>query len=108
MTIKSLDQKKRQKILLFVALGIFLVAVLVLYFGFWKSNPVSVEEIQNQVTGTAQTSRTSGVSEQKLKEIDLDFDFLNNKILPFLKKHGKIPVEVDKEKIGRDNPFIPY
>jgi len=107
MAIATLDQKKRQKTLLFIALGVILVAVLVLYFGFWKSSPVSVEVVQGPTANPTQTGNT-GVSEQKLNEINLDFDFLNNKILPFLKTHGKIPVQVDKDKIGRDNPFIPY
>jgi len=107
MPIKALEQKKRQKILLLVALGVFLVAALVLYFGFWKSSPVPVE-VFTPDAGTAPTQKASGISEQKLNEINLDFDFLNNKILSFLKKHGKLPVEVDKEKVGRENPFIPY
>ena len=93
--------------MLFLALGILLVTVLVLYFGFFKSSAVPVEEIQN-LGPNAPVKKPAGISEQKLNQINLDFDFLNNKILSILKVHGKIPVEVDKEKIGRDNPFIPY
>jgi len=107
MPIKAEEQKKRQKILMFVALGVFLVAALVLYFGFWKSTSAPVE-ILTPGAGTLPTQKTSGISEQKLNEINLDFDFLNNKILSFLKKHGNVPVQVDKEKVGRDNPFVPY
>jgi len=105
MAIKTLEQRKRQKILLFVALGIALIAVIILYFGFFKKQPSS--EVINIGTPTPTTGGGgSSVSDEKLKKLNLDFDFLNNKILSFLKIHGQIPVE--KGEAGRDNPFIPY
>jgi len=107
MVIKSIEQRKRQKTLLFVGLGLILVTVLVLYFGFWKKVPIPEEQIGSQAAGTA-VPKVSTATEEKLKKIDLDFKFLNEEIIPFLKIHGDIPVKVDKDKVGRDNPFIPY
>jgi hypothetical protein len=112
MAIKSLEQRKRQKTLLFVGLGIVLATAAVLYFGFWKTTPVPEEQFTPGTTGIMGTVETtpkvSMATEEKLKKINLDFKFLNEKIIPFLKIHGNIPVEVDKDKVGRDNPFIPY
>lgn len=102
MTVTPLEKRKRQKILLFVALGIVLVAVLVLYFGFWKKPAPS----ETTSLTPAPSGGVSAVSEERLKQINLDFEFLNEKILSFLKIHGDIPVE--KGETGRDNPFNPY
>jgi hypothetical protein len=99
----TLEQRKRQKILLFVALGIALGAVVVLYFGFLKK-PTPSEVISIAPTGPS--TGGSAVPEERLKKINLDFDFLNEKILSFLKIHGNIPVQ--KGETGRDNPFNPY
>lgn len=107
MAIKSLEQKKRQKILLFVGLGIILAIVLVLYFGFWKTTPVPESQI-SPGTGVDTVPKTSTATEEKLQKINLDFDFLNEKIIPFLKIHGNVPVKIDKNEVGRSNPFIPY
>ena len=107
MPIQSIEQRKRQKILLLVGLGIILVTALIVYFGFLakKSTPPG-----DLVPGTASTAvpKSSGATEQKLKKINLDFEFLNEKIIPFLKIHGDIPVKVNQDKVGRNNPFIPY
>jgi hypothetical protein len=111
MAIKSLEQRKRQKILMFVGLGIILVTVTVLYFGFWKTPSVPEGQItpEGGIVGTVETTpKVSMATEEKLKKINLDFKFLNEKIIPFLKIHGNIPVKIDKDKVGRDNPFIPY
>lgn len=109
MAIKSLEQRKRQKTLLFVGLGIILVTISVLYFGFWKTAPTSEEQIVPGTVGVVETTpKVSTATEEKLKKINLDFKFLNEKIIPFLKIHGNIPVKIDKDKVGRENPFIPY
>lgn len=107
MAVQHLEQRKRQKTLLFVGLGMVLASVLVLYFGVWKKTPIPQKEI---IPGMVATT-TPGVlraTDEKLKKINLDFEFLNEKIIPFLKTHGDIPVKIDKKEIGRDNPFIPY
>lgn len=99
----TLEQRKRQKILLFISLGIALGAVLVLYFGFLKK-PAPSEVVS--VTPIGPSTGGSTVPEERLKKINLDFEFLNEKILSFLKIHGNIPVQ--KGETGRDNPFNPY
>lgn len=104
MTIKSLEQRKRQKVLLFVALGIIVVAFLVFYFGFLKNNGGTSEEIA-VAPSQDQESEKNIILEERLKRITLDFEFLNEKILSFLKIHGAIPVQ--KGTSGRENPFIP-
>jgi len=109
MAIKSLEQRKRQKILLIIALAILVIAVIILYFGFWgKGAPVSEEIVISEegFEAPVQEQRQSLVLETKLKRIKLDIDFLKETILPFLEVHGDLPVE--KGETGRDNPFIPY
>lgn len=108
MAIKSLEQRKRQQVLLIVALGIIVVAALILYFGFWKGGAAIPEEVflEEEIGVSDYEQRTTLVSEQRLKKIDLDFSFLIQIILPFLKSHGDLPVE--KGETGRSNPFIPY
>lgn len=107
MAIKPLEQRKRQQILLIVGLAIIIIAGLVLYFGLWKRQPVSEEPpLEAQPLVPSYEERITLVLEEKLKKIDLDFTFLNETILPFLKIHGDLPVE--KGETGRDNPFIPY
>ena len=105
MTAKSLEnQKKRQKILLIITLSIILIAVIILYFGFWqKSTPEGEIDVSTQ---NVSTRVQTAISEKKLERINLDFSFLVDKMLPFLKSHGDLPIE--KGETGRDNPFIPY
>jgi len=109
MAIK-LDQRSRQKVLIFVALGVALATGLVLYFGFFKNKASTPSMEIAEGPGTEifpeSVTKVSPAIEEKLKKINLDFEFLNNKILSVLKIHGKIPVE--KGSTGRDNPFIPY
>lgn len=97
--VKPLEQKKRQQTLLIIGAGLLIIAVLVLYFGFWKKE-VAPEQNQEQEVDIDKDL------EKELEKIDLDFDFLNQKVLPLLKIHGDIPVE--KGEAGRTNPFIPY
>ncbi len=106
MPIQPLEQRKRQRLLIFVALGIIIATALVLYFGIWSKSTSMISIIPESAT-TAIPTVSSG-TEEKLRKINLDFKFLNEKIIPFLKIHGEIPVTVDKNKLGRDNPFIPY
>ncbi len=109
MAIKSLEQRKRQQILLIVALAILVIATIILYFGFWKKGAPVSEEIVTSEEGfeiPAQEQRQDLVLEAKLKRIKLDINFLKETILPFLEVHGDLPVE--KGETGRANPFVPY
>ena len=105
MPIKSLEQRKRQQILLFVGIGVVIITLLVLYFNFWKKE-VPPEEGTSLAIPISQRSQSEQILEEKLKKIKLDFDFLNDTILSFLKIHGDLPVE--KGETGRDNPYVPY
>lgn len=104
MAIKSLEQRKRQKILLIVTLGILIIAGLVLYFGFWQKGGITLSEDRSVELEKAQ--RTGLILEERLKKTELDFTFLTQTILSFLKIHGQIPIE--KGATGRINPFVPY
>ena len=102
--IKPLEQKKRQKTLLVIGAGILIIILVILYFSFWKDTSEVSVGTESRVLGRGQ--EVSSGLEQELKKIDLDFDFLNETILPLLKIYGDIPVE--KGETGRTNPFIPY
>jgi hypothetical protein len=100
MAIKTIEEKKKQQKLLIIAGIIFLVAFIILYFGVLKKSG-------NIITGQEtidQNQQTNDPLEEKLKKIDLNFDFLNQTILPFLQVHGDLPVK--KGETGRVNPFI--
>lgn len=100
MVIKSLQERKRQKALLIVGLGILIIAAAVFYFGVWQKGKEAPSE------SIRADQKTGLVSEEKLMTINLDFSFLEEVILPFLKSRGNLPVE--KGETGRTNPFIPY
>jgi len=93
----SFKDKKRQKILL-IGLGIALIGVIVLYY--WQKAPsISTGD---SVSGEARLSS----SQKRIEKINLDFTFLTDIMLSFLKTHGDLPVE--KGETGRENPYIPY
>jgi len=110
MAIKTIEEKKKQQKLLIIAGIIFLVAFLVLYFSVLKKSGNVVGDIGNMTIPQPgqeiinKNQQTNILLEEKLKKIDLNFDFLNDKILPFLQVHGNLPVK--KGETGRANPFI--
>lgn len=105
--IKSLQQRVRQRSLLIIALAVFIAALIVLYFGFWRpASQVPQIESEMPVAGEPTTERPTLILEEKLKKITFDFSFLTQTILPFLKVHGEFPVE--KGTTGRINPFSSY
>ena len=107
MTIKSLEQKKRQKTLLIIALGLLLITALVLYFGLWKKESIIPEKILGgESIDSGMIKGTGSILEQSLRKTELDFSFFTETILSFLKIHGEIPVE--RGATGRVNPFVPY
>lgn len=107
MAIKSLEQRKRQQILLIVGLGLIVVAAIILYFAFWRGGTVVPERAPAEADLTAgEDNRSAIILEKQLKKIDLDFTFLIETILPFLKSHGNLPLE--KGETGRSDPFTPY
>lgn len=108
MAIKSLEQRKRQKILLIIVLGILIIAGLILYFTLWQENGIISKELfsEDKAADLNQNQRTELILEERLKKTELDFSFLTQTILSFLKIHGQIPIE--KGATGRVNPFVPY
>jgi predicted amino acid-binding ACT domain protein len=116
ITIPSKDKKRQQKLL--IILGIIVIAILVvLYVGVWSkgSNQINISDIPQEATAddvnmgaAAQPIKkqlSSVVLEEKLKKVDLNIEFFNQTILPFLKLHGDLPIQ--KGITGRLNPFIP-
>lgn len=83
-------QKKKQKYLLIIVVLIMLTISGVLYFGFFGEDE-SIVEI---------TPITS------IKEININFNILENPLFEKIKPFEKIP-EFEGE-VGRENPFLPY
>lgn len=99
MAITSLEKRKKQNVLLITVLAICIVALVVLYFAFWQKKTPATTDL-GQPTG-----QLSNTLEEELKKIDLDTSFLIDKIIPFLKSHGNLPV--NKGITGKPNPFAP-
>ncbi|MBU2564303.1 hypothetical protein KKA23_01850 [Patescibacteria group bacterium] len=109
MAIEILQKEKKQKTLLIVAFGILIITAVFLYSTFWAGEKTQgpEEEINESDSDKVYTERDLISLERKLKEIEkIDLELLNEKILPFLKKYGDIPLR--KGEAGRINPFIPY
>lgn len=93
---QPLKQKKRQKILIYVLIVVVIITAFVWYTNYQKKP--SLEE------GVPATGLS--VSEERLKEIELDFSILDSPLFKSLKSHGALPVTVGET--GRENPFEPY
>jgi hypothetical protein len=100
MAIKTLEQRKKQRMLIFVGLGIAVLAFLIFYFGINKEPGAPAEE-----SIASNVPATGAILESRLEKIDLNTEFLIKTILPFLKVHGNLPIE--KGTTGRPNPFSP-
>jgi len=106
-----MNKDKKQQILLIITLGILIITAVFLYFSFWSNKSTSIpEEIaaeEKQDNDKIYTERALILLEERLKKIKkLDFEFLNENILSFLKKHGDFPLR--QGETGRINPFISY
>lgn len=106
MTIRPLEQRKRQQILLIVAIAILIITGMVLYFGFWRGGAPKEAIIEQGLERIEQEKITTLVLEKRIKKTELDFTFLTQTILPILKIYGDLPVQ--KGITGRPNPFISY
>lgn len=108
MAIKSLKQRKRQQVLLIFGLAVLIIAVVILYFTFWQGGITVSEQLplETDLAIPVYKQRANLILEEKLKKIELDFTFLTEQMLPFLKIHGDLPVK--KGTTGRPNPFISY
>ena len=91
MAITISKKKKKQKYLVLVFLAVAIVTVVVLWFGFFKKEKPAV---------------APSVS-VPLREIKIDFEFLEGETLAGLQDFRKI-ISFELEKVGRENPFLPY
>ena len=103
MAIKTLEERKKQQKLMIIGGVIFLVAFLILYFGFWNNGSTTTNVVPLGTAMTTTRQPNDILSDEKLKGIDLNTDFLVKTILSTLKAYGKTPVE--KGTTGRTNPF---
>lgn len=94
MAINFIQEKKKQKYMLFASLIIFLVAAVVLWLGFFKKEG-STPSLNGGVTFLA-----------PLREIRIDFEFLKSQTLKDLRPFEEIPPLVGDS--GRIIPFLPY
>ena len=98
MEIIFLQQKKFQKVLIFVLLVILIVTVIIIWQGFsQKEIPATGEEIIL-------------VPEKK---VEIDFGVFGDPLLEKLQPFSEIQpfeetVSGDGEEIGRENPFLSY
>lgn len=101
MAIVFLQQKKRQKSLALVFILVVLITAVIIWWGFFKKE----KEILYEETIILPQ-----------KEVKIDFEILKNPFLEELQPFSKIESfeeatstkgEVE-EKLGRENPFLPY
>ena len=89
----SFPQEKKQKTLAYILILATLVALVVLYFGFWRSSPSAISPDSQSV-------------EKTIKEIDFNSFLLKDSNFQALKIYGKWPLETETK--GRANPFLPF
>lgn len=92
MSVSFIEQKKKQKYLIFIFLGVIAVTLIVIWLGFFKEK-----------TFDFFSSSTAVVP---LREVKIDFEVLESPTLKDLKPFSKIPAF--EGEAGRDNPFLPY
>lgn len=100
MAITFLQQKRTQKTLTFILVLVVLVTAIVIWWGFFKKEKGLLPE-------------EAIILPQK--EVKIDFEILKNKALEELQPFSRIEpfqetllTEGEEEKLGRENPFIPY
>lgn len=103
MAIVFIEQKKTQTIFLLVFIFLLLITGLVIWQGFFKkSKEISMSETQTFLPAK--------------EEIKIDFNILKKPILEKLQPFSEIQPFKETaavegkigEKLGRENPFMPY
>lgn len=94
--VQPLEQKKRQKILLGTLVVVLIITAVVWYMGY---NQKPFEEI----TTSGQLPPGFSATDEKLKELKLELNILDNDLFKSLKSHGVLPVT--SGETGRVNPF---
>ncbi len=102
MAISFIQKQKKQKYLSFVLIAIIVIMGFVVWFGYFQTSQPKL------LSGTAQT--------KVIKKIEIDFSVLKSPILKILEPFDEIgsyqaatsAEYALPEKVGRDNPFIPF
>jgi len=90
MPIDFVQKRKKQKYLIAIAVIVFAISGVILWFGYFRK-PEPVSEV---------------VPVSEVKAIKIDFSVLENPFLQEIQPFEQIPpFEGD---IGRENPFLPY
>lgn len=96
MAITFYAQRQKQKVLIFVFLGVLLLTLSVVYFGFLREASVSIPSL---LGGGAE----SGI---QIQSLNIDFSIFEKDIFGFLEFLPQR--EILMQPFGRENPFLPY
>jgi hypothetical protein len=108
-------KEKKQKILLIVLGLSVVVALIILYFGIWRSPASEPAEPAGDIAapgtdldlGTPVSSSPSSPDpETAFKKIDFDARFLKDPLFKDLEIYSEWPLKIEQK--GRTNPFLPY
>lgn len=91
MAVVFIQQRKIQRNLILIFIGVILVTAFVLWLGFFKEEKITPPKEPFEVR----------------KEIKIDFGVLKNPLLKALQSFSEIE-PLEEEKLGRENPFLPY
>lgn len=94
MAITFLQEKKKQKYLIYVLIMVFFAIFLTIWFGYFRKPPIIPEEIAPTETA------------KSWQKIEINFKILEDPLFQDLKAFEKIPAF--EGEVGRENPFIPF
>lgn len=92
MVVTFIEEKKKQKRLIYLLLAVLIITGFILWQGFFKKPPSVIEE--------------PSAAALNFEKAEIDFTLLENPILKELQPFERI--EPFEEKVGRENPFLPY
>jgi len=96
MAVNFVQQKKKQKYMLYIAGIAFLATIAVLYFGYFRETSLSVVSSSTPITPTAEIQT----------KLTIDLSVFDNPLLDKLEDFVVIPPFTGTA--GRTNPFLPY
>lgn len=94
MAITFLQEKKKQKYLIYILIAIIFAIFFTLWLGFFKKPQITPEEL-----APTEVSKS-------WQKIEINFKILENPLFQDLKDFEKIPNF--EGEVGRENPFIPF
>ena len=94
MAITFLQEKKKQKYLIYILIMVFFAIFLTLWLGFFRKTQIIPEEL-----APTEVSKS-------WQKIEINFKILEDPLFQDLKDFEKIPEF--EGKVGRENPFIPF